>query len=69
MKPLGQGKREGERGREGGKNRWRKTERDTQTHRQRDREKVGSFSLRKKRLLDFHLCGDACVLKRLHMGV
>lgn len=67
MKPLGQGKREGEGGREGGK----KTdgERQKETHRQRDREKVGSFSLRKKRLLDFHLCGDACVLKRLHMGV
>lgn len=51
-------KRGGERKGRREENRWRKTERDTETHRQRDREKVGSFSLRKKRFLDFHLYGS-----------
>lgn len=69
MKPLGQGKRG--KGKEGKReeNRWRKTERDTETHRQRDRERIASFSLRKRRFLDFHFYGSVGFLKRLHMGV
>lgn len=43
----------------------RKRHRDTQTKRQREDCKF----FPKKRFLDFHLYGGACVLKRLHMGV
>lgn len=59
-------KRGGERKGRREENRGRKTERDTETHRQRDREKVGSFSLRKKRFFRFF---TFLVFKRLHMGV